>query len=102
MALDGESLVLRQDLVEQPGASARSAQIGVRAGGDQMAMQDRLDDILQSRAPSDDLIAPGDLPTKRQRRLVRNPDLRQKAACVELGEHAGVDRIGLDLRVSDD
>ena len=42
------------------------------------------------------------LPAKRLRWLVRNPDLRQKAAGVELSEHAGVDRIGLDVRMGDD
>jgi hypothetical protein len=67
-----------------------------------MAVQDRLNDILQSRSLSDDLIAPGHLPAKRRSRLVRNPDFRQKAACIKLSEDAGVDRIGLDLRVGDD
>ena len=43
-----------------------------------------------------------DVPAKLLRRLIRYPDFRQKSACIELGEHAGVDRIGLDLRVSDD
>ena len=67
-----------------------------------MAVQDRLDDILQARSLPDDLVAPGYLPAKRLGRLVRNPDFRQKAACIKLREHAGVDRIGLDLRMSDD
>ena len=67
-----------------------------------MAVQDRLDDILQARSMPDDLVAPGHLPAKRLRRLIRYPDFRQKAACIELGEDAGVDRIGLDLRMSDD
>jgi hypothetical protein len=102
MPFDGKAFVLRQDLVKKPCPSARPAQIGVRAGGDQVAMQDRLDDILQSRALSDNLVAPGDLPAKRLRRLIWNPDFRQKAAGIKLGEHAGVDRIGLDLRMSDD
>ena len=65
-------------------------------------MQDRLDDILQARPLPDDLIAPGHLPAKRLRRLISYPDFRQKAARIELGKHAGVDRIGLDLRMSDD
>ena len=65
-------------------------------------MQDRLDDVLQARSLPDDLVAPGHLPAKRLRRLVWNPDLRQKAARVKLGEDAGVDRIGLDLRMGDD
>ena len=67
-----------------------------------MAMQDRLDDVLQARSLPDDLIAPGHLPAKRLRRLVRNPDFGQKAARIKLGEDAGVDRIGLDLRMGDD
>ena len=67
-----------------------------------MAVQDRLDDILQARSLPDDLVAPGHLPAKRLRRLIRYPDFRQKAACIKLGEDAGVDRIGLDLRMSDD
>src|SRR6516165_9166612 len=50
----------------------------------------------------DNLVAPGYLPAKRLCRFVRNPDFRQKAACIKLREDAGVDRIGLDLRMSDD
>jgi hypothetical protein len=38
-----------------------AAQIGMRAGRDQMCMQDRLDDVLEPRTLADDLIAPGDL-----------------------------------------
>src|SRR6476659_7038118 len=70
--------------------------------GDQVAVQDRLDDVLYARPLSDDLVAPGDLPAKRLCRLVRYPDFRQKAACIKLSEDAGVDRVGLDLRMSDD
>ena len=73
MPFDGKPFILGQDLVEKPCPSAGPAQIGVRAGRDQMAVQDRLDDILQARPLPDDLIAPGHLPAKRLRRLVRNP-----------------------------
>ena len=102
MPFDGKAFVPRQDLVKKPCPSARPAQIGVRAGGDQVAVQDRLDDVLQARSLPDDLVAPGHLPAKRLGRLIRYPDLRQKAACIQLSEDAGVDRIGLDLRMSDD
>jgi hypothetical protein len=34
-------------------------------------VQDRLDDVLQARALPDDLIAPGHLPLKRLRWLIR-------------------------------
>ena len=67
-----------------------------------MAMQDRLDDVLQPRSLPNDLIAPGDLPAQRLGRLVRNPDFRQEAAGIELRQHAGIDRVRLDLRVRDD
>src|ERR1700722_7421993 len=78
MPFDGKAFVLRQDLVKKPCPSARPAQIGVRAGGDQVAVQDRLDDVLQARSLPDDLVAPGHLPAKRLRRLIWNPDFRQK------------------------
>jgi hypothetical protein len=61
-----------------------------------------LDDVLQPRALSDDLITPGHLPAKRLRRLVWNLDFRRKAACIKLSEDFRVDRIGLDLRMGDD
>ena len=34
--------------------------------------------------------------------MVRNPDFRQKAACIKLREDFRVDRIGFDLRMNDD
>jgi hypothetical protein len=67
-----------------------------------MTVQDRLDDVLQPGALPHDLIAAGDLPAQRLGGLIRDPHLRQKAAGVELSEHAGIDRVGLDLRMGDD
>ena len=55
VTLDGKPFILRQDLVKKPCPSAGPAQISVRAGGDQMAVQDGLDDVLQSRSLPDDL-----------------------------------------------
>ncbi len=81
---------------------SRPAQIGVRAGRDQVRVQDRLNDVLQARALPDDLVATGDLPAQRLGRLIGDPDFRQEAAGIELREHAGVDRIGLDLRMRDE
>lgn len=78
MAFDGQTLVLRRHRVKEPCPSARPAQVGVRTGRDQLAVQDRRDDGLQSRALSDDLVAAGRLPAKRLRWLVRNPDLRRR------------------------
>ncbi|MET3524829.1 hypothetical protein ABID25_006700 [Mesorhizobium abyssinicae] len=65
-------------------------------------MKDRLDDVLQSRSLSDNLIAPCHLSTQSLRRLIRNPDFRQEAAGTELRQNAGIDRIRLDLGIGDD
>ena len=84
VAFDGKPFVLRQDLVKKP-CAVRSPRTDRRAGRrDQVAVQDRLDDVLQARPLPDDLIAPGHLPAKRLRRLIWNPDFRQKAACIQL------------------
>ena len=82
--------------------SARPAQIGVRAGEDQMAVQDRLDDVLQARSLPDDLVAPGHLPATRLRRLIWNPDFRRKNRSRKAGRGLSRRCIGLDLRRSDD
>jgi hypothetical protein len=74
----------------------------MRAGRDQVRMQDRLDDVLEPGALAHELVASGDLSAQRLRRLVGNPDLGQEAAGVKLREHPSVDGVGLDLRVRDD
>lgn len=66
-----------------------------------MAMKDRLDDALQSRSLSDNLIAPCHLSTQSLRRLVRNPDFWQEAAGIELRKNVGVDR-RFDLGIGND
>jgi hypothetical protein len=101
MSLNGEALVLGQNLIGKPNPALGPAQIGVRAGRDEVRVQDRLDDVLQPRALAHDLITAGDLPAQSLSWLVSNPDLRQEAAGVKLGEHAGVDRVGLDLGMGD-
>ena len=67
-----------------------------------MAVQDRLNDVLQPRPLPNNLIATGDLAAQRLGRLIWDPDFRQEAARVELRQHTGVDCIGLDLRMRDD
>lgn len=102
MPIDCQALVLRHDLVVQPRPTLGAAQVGVRAGRDQVAVKDRLDDVLQTRSLPDDLIAPRHLTAQGLCRLIRDPDLRQEAAGVELRQHAGVDRVRLDLGMGDD
>jgi hypothetical protein len=52
-------------------------QVGGRAARDQVAVQDRLDLVLQPRALAHDVRAPRDLATKRVRVIVGQPHRRQ-------------------------
>jgi hypothetical protein len=62
MPLDRQPLILRHDLLIQPCTARGAAQVGMRAGRDQVSVQDRLDDVLQPRSLPNDLVATGDLP----------------------------------------
>jgi hypothetical protein len=64
-----------------------------------MGVQDRLNDVLQPRALAHDLVASRYLAAECLSRLVGDPDLRQEAAGIELGQYAGIDLVGLDLRM---
>jgi hypothetical protein len=55
-----------------------------------MRMQDRLDEILQSRTLAHDLISAGDLPAEGLRRFIRDPNFWKEAAGVKLRQHAGL------------
>jgi hypothetical protein len=61
-----------------------------------MSMQDRLNDVLQPRvaARSGCGASPGGAAPVS---LVGDPDLRQKAAGVELRQHPGIELVGFDL-----
>jgi hypothetical protein len=99
--LNLEPLVLWRDLLDEPGPALGSAEVGVGTGGDQVAVQDRVDDVLQPGSLPDDLVASGDQPAQRLSRLVWSSHLRQEPARVELRRHAGIDRVGLDLGMCD-
>src|SRR5208282_5979499 len=101
MPFDSKAFVLRQDLFTEPSPSFGAAHVRGWTRRDQMRMQDRLDDVLQSRALAHDLIAAGDLPPERLRRLVGDPHFRKEAAGVELRQDPGVDRVRLDFGVRD-
>ena len=98
---DGLALVGWQRLLSQPALTLVAEQVGGRAARDQVAMQDRLDLVLQPRALTDDVRAPGDLAAQRVRRVVRKPHAWQVVRGQQLGEHRGVDLVGLDLRLGD-
>ena len=102
VAFDRQPLVIGQHLRGEPGAARPAEQVGRRARRDQVCMQDRWDDVLEPRAPLHDLIAADHLTPQRLGCRVRNPHLRQEAASVELGQHAGINRVGLDLGVRND
>ena len=64
-----------------------------------MAVEDRLDDVLQARSLPGDLVRPAGEAPASAHQVSRLP---LKNARVKLGEGFRVDRIGLDLRMSDD
>ena len=66
-----------------------------------MAGEDRVNLVLQPGSLPHDLGASRYLSPQCLSAFVCNPDLRQKAARVELGEHCRVDLIGLDARFRD-
>jgi hypothetical protein len=80
MPLYGKALVLRQDLIAEPGRSLGAAQARGRVSRDQMRMQDRLVEVLQSRTLAHDLISAGDLPAEGLRRFIRDPNFWKEAA----------------------
>jgi hypothetical protein len=100
--LHGQALVLGQRLGGQPGPAAGAERVGARAGRHQVGVEDRPHDVLEPGALADQLLAPADLPPQRLGALVGDPDLRQEAAGVELGQHGRVDAVGLDLGVRDE
>ncbi len=95
MPLYGKALVLRQDLFAEPGRSLGAAQARGRACRYQMRMQDRLDEVLQSRTLAHDLISAG--AAEGLRCFIGDPNFWKEAA----GQHGGVDRVCLYLRVRD-
>lgn len=101
MPFDREALVLRHDLRDEPGPALRSAEICMRARRDEIGMQNRMYDILETGSLSDNLIATRHLTAQCLGRFVVDPNFGQEAAGIELSQYARVDRIGFDLRVSD-
>jgi hypothetical protein len=77
---DRLALVDRQGLLGQPAPALVTEQVGGRAARDQVAVQDRLDLVLQPGALPDDMRAAGDLATQRVRRVIGQPHRRQVVA----------------------
>ena len=94
-------LVRRQVLGQQPGPPPVAEQVSVRALRHEVSVQDGLRDGLQPYPLAHDLVAPRDLPPQCQGPRVRNPDLGQEVAGVELRQDRCVNGIGLDLGMRD-
>jgi hypothetical protein len=82
----GDLFIGRQNLLGEPFASADPDEIAMLARRDQMRMEYRLDEVPQSQALAYQLFTSCDLPSQRQRLWVWNPDFRQKARGIELGQ----------------
>ncbi len=71
------ALIRRQRLLRQPRPALVAEQIGGRATRQEVAVQDRLDLVLQPRALAHDMRPPRDLTTERVRLVVRQPHPRE-------------------------
>jgi hypothetical protein len=98
---DRLGLIARQLLLGEPRPALAPEQIRRRAAGNEVAMQDRVDPVLQPRALSDDVRAASDLASQRVSLIVGQPHRRQEARRQQLREHLRVDLVGLDLRLGD-
>jgi hypothetical protein len=99
-AVDGDLLILLEGLRGEPRPPLGREEIAA-VRQDQARVQHAVDAVLQARASLDDGRAAGHLSAQALRGFVRLPDLRQKAGGIQLGEHDGVNPVGLDLRVCD-
>jgi hypothetical protein len=63
VTLHCQTLISRQDLLAKPGAAHGATKILMRAGRDQMGVQDRLNGVLQPRTLAHDLVATRHLAT---------------------------------------
>jgi hypothetical protein len=98
---DGSRLVIGDDLSGEPDPAQPPEQLGMRAGRDQMGMQDRVHLVLDPRAVPDYLVAARHQPPQSFGIGVRQPDLRQEVGGPQRRQHPGIDLVGLDVRVGD-
>ncbi len=101
MPFDCLALVLGHGLAQQPGTPDPAEQIGMGVARDKVCVQDRVDLVLDTRAMPDHLVAAGHQPAQALGARVGCPDLRQVAGGVQARQSAGIDFIGLDMRMGD-
>ncbi len=99
---DGRALVGRQRLQRQPRPALVTEQVGGRAPREEIAVEDRVDLVLQTGPMADDLRPPRDLPTERLGPVIGHPHFRQEPRRVQLDEDRRVDLVRLNLRLGDD
>src|SRR5215204_4058152 len=80
--LDRKALILRHDLFGEPSPPSWSTQVLMRAGRDQMAVQDRLYDVLEPGALPHDLVATGEGPPQHLRGRSRHGPRHRQDRCV--------------------
>jgi hypothetical protein len=73
----------------------------VRARRDEMGVQDRLNQVLETDALANQLRAARNLPSQSQGPLIGHPDLWEETGDVELRQHRSINGVGLDLGVRD-
>jgi hypothetical protein len=98
---DRETLVIGHRLPFEPGAPDPAEQVGMWTRRDQVRVQDRVHLVLDPRPVPDDLIAARNETAFALRHGIRRPDLREISRRIQTGERAGVDLVGLHMRVRD-
>jgi hypothetical protein len=96
---DCRALVIGHDLLRQPSLAQSPEQVGMRAGRDQVSVQDRVHLILDPRAVPDDLIAACHQSAQALGVRIRQPDFGQEIGGPQRCQYAGIDLVGLDVRM---
>jgi len=95
------ALISGQSLLVKPAAALDAEQVCGGAARHEVAMQDRLDLVLQPGALAHEMRAASDLAAARLRVLVSDPHPGQVVGGQQLREDLRVDLVGLDLRLGD-
>jgi hypothetical protein len=98
---DGLLLVWGQVLGGQPRPAFVAEQVGGWAARDEVAVQDRLDLVLQPGPLPHDVGAAGDLAAQREGGLIGQPHRRQELGRQQPSQHRRLDLVGGDLRLGD-
>ena len=99
--VDRQALVGGQFLGGEPGASRASEEVAHRRASLEVAVQHRRNLILDLRATLDEPAAARDQAAQHAHAFIAAPDQRDEVRGEQVGEHAGVDLVGLHAGMAD-